>query len=90
MPKFLREKKQQYTDLATVESQRNDLTSEEFPEGAYGATMVSSELGKSTPWRNDQRSGNAFSYENQTLHESMPREYPDEDEPPEDAFRGHW
>lgn len=90
MPKFMREKKQRYTDLATVESQRNDLTSEEFPEGPYGANITSAELGKSTPWRDDQRSPNAFSYENRTLHESLPREYPGEDEPSEDAFNGHW
>src|SRR5690606_2463635 len=34
---FLDERRSDFTDLETVESQRNDLTAEEFPEGPYGA-----------------------------------------------------
>ncbi|MCZ8519362.1 MULTISPECIES: hypothetical protein [Paenibacillus] len=67
---------QKYTDLATVESQRNDLTAEEFPEGPYGSDLLSETLGKSTPWRDDQRSQNRFTYENRELHAGMSREYP--------------
>lgn len=73
---FRSEKKQPTTDLATVESQRNDLTAEEFPEGPYGSDILSATLGKSTPWRDDQRSPNSFSYENRELHAGMDRDYP--------------
>lgn len=31
--KFVQEDRQEYTDVSTVESQRNDITLEEFPEG---------------------------------------------------------
>lgn len=85
---FIKEDRQKTTDLATVESQRNDLIPEEFPEGPYGTSLPSESLGKSTPWREDQRPPNRFSYENRTLHEGMPRVYPGDhathDESPED------
>jgi hypothetical protein len=75
---FMEEHPREYTDLATVESQRNDLTAEEFPEGPYGSSLVVESLGKSTPWREDQRPPNTFSYENRDLHEGLSREYPPE------------
>ena len=67
--KFLHEERREYTDLSTVESQRNDLALEEFPEGPYGSSLLSESLGKSTPWRVDQRSAHRFDYENHELHE---------------------
>ncbi len=76
MKKFDEEKSKKFTDLATVESQRNDLAAEEFPEGPYGSSLLTERLGKSTPWRKDQRPPNRFVFENRTLHEGMPREYP--------------
>lgn len=76
MKGFLDESRSDYTDLATVESQRNDLTAEEFPEGPYGLSLPVETLGKSTPWREDQRPPNPFSYENRELHEGLPRVYP--------------
>ena len=78
MADFLNERKQKYTDFATVESQRNDLTAEEFPEGPYGMSLPTETLGKSTPWREDQRPPNRFSYENRELHEGLPRQDPPE------------
>ncbi|TBL70117.1 hypothetical protein EYB31_34065 [Paenibacillus thalictri] len=69
-----------YTDLSTVESQRNDLAPEEFPEGPYGSDLVSDMLGKSSPWRPEQRPQSAFTYENRELHADMPREYPGDHE----------
>ncbi|MEF3304741.1 hypothetical protein [Paenibacillus sp. GYB003] len=78
---FLKEFRSKYTDLATVESQRNDLTAEEFPEGPYGAALERETLGKSSPWREDQRSPNTYSYENRDLHEGLDRGgYPAEHE----------
>ena len=43
---FKKEKRGEYTDLAVVESQRNDLTAEEFPEGPYGSPLLVETLGK--------------------------------------------
>lgn len=81
MTEFLDEKKQPYTDLATVESQRNDLTAEEFPEGPVGADLPNDSLGKSSPWRDTQRPPNRFIYENRELHEELPRDYPGDHKP---------
>ncbi|NEW08208.1 hypothetical protein GK047_19595 [Paenibacillus sp. SYP-B3998] len=76
----MHEERDAYTDLETVESQRNDLIPEEFPEGPYGTSLNTESLGKSTPWRKDQRSPNSFSYENRELHEGLKRDYPGEDD----------
>ncbi len=78
MARFKKEDRQPYTDLATVESQRNDLAVEEFPEGPYGSSLLVESLGKSTPWREDQRPPSAFVYENRNLHEGLPRNDPPE------------
>ncbi|MGU3470806.1 hypothetical protein ACLBWT_06530 [Paenibacillus sp. D51F] len=72
-------RQEKYTDLSTVESQRNDLTFEEFPEGPYGAVLHEEEPVKSTPWRPEQRQPNRFGYENHALHGSKEREYPGDD-----------
>jgi len=77
---FMEEDRSKYTDLATVESQRNDLAAEEFPEGPYGMSLLSESLGKSSPWREDQRPPNRFVYENRVLHEGLPRVYPPDHE----------
>lgn len=76
MDGFLDEDKSKYTDLATVESQRNDLTAEEFPEGSFGTDLHTESLSKSTPWRDTQRPPNTFNYENRGLHEGLPRVFP--------------
>jgi hypothetical protein len=73
---FLEEERSEYTDVSTVESQRNDLVAEEFPEGPYGSALPTEKLGKSTPWREDQRPPNRFIYENRQLHSHLPRQYP--------------
>ncbi|WP_068773323.1 hypothetical protein [Paenibacillus sp. FJAT-26967] len=74
------EEERRGTDLPTVESQRNDTIPEEFPEGPYGSPMASPTLGKSTPWREDQRPTNRFRYENRDLHEGIERDYPGDDQ----------
>lgn len=73
---FLPEHRRKDTDVSTVESQRNDLTAEEFPEGPYGTDLYVETLGKSSPWREDQRPPNRFAYENRQLHADLPREFP--------------
>jgi hypothetical protein len=80
MDRFIHENRQPYTDVSTVESQRNDLIPEEFPDGPYGSDLRMESLGKSTPWRIDQRPSNRFDYENRALHADLPRDYPGEDE----------
>ncbi|UUZ80852.1 hypothetical protein LJK88_39695 [Paenibacillus sp. P26] len=65
-----------FTDLATVESQRNDLTAEEFPDGPYGSIIETRSFGKSTPWREDQRPPNSYTYENREFHSGISRGYP--------------
>ena len=75
---FKKERRSDYTDVSTVESLRNDLTAEEFPEGAYGMPLLTESLGKSSPWRQDQRPPNRFAYENRAFHEGLPRDYPPE------------
>ncbi|WP_171691873.1 hypothetical protein [Paenibacillus germinis] len=77
---FIPEYRDDFTDLETVESQRNDLIPEEFPEGPYGTSLNTESLGKSSPWRKDQRPPNPFSYENRELHEGIKRDYPGEDD----------
>src|SRR4029453_18994990 len=76
MDRFINEDPQPYTDVSTVESQRNDLIPEEFPDGPYGSDLRMASLGKSTPWRMDQRAPNRFDYENLSLHAGFRREYP--------------
>ncbi len=73
---FLDEDMQVTTDLATVESQRNDLATEEFPEGPLGSYFRTNPLRKSLPWRKDQRTSHRFNYENHQLHSNIPRNYP--------------
>lgn len=71
-------KKEKYDDFANVEVQRKFIIPEDLPEGSYGAprgadTRVEN---KSTPWGEEQRPYSAFNYENKTLHEDIPRQYP--------------
>ncbi|GGG51452.1 hypothetical protein [Paenibacillus radicis (ex Gao et al. 2016)] len=80
MSRFIDEDSAEYSELSTVESQRNDLAREEFPEGPLGATIESESLGKSTPWRSGQRQNGPFSYENKSLHQGNGRHYPGDDE----------
>ncbi len=71
-------KEEKYDDFANVEAGRNFIIPEDLPEGPYGAprgtdTPVEN---KSTPWKEEQRPYSAFNYENKTLHEDLPRQYP--------------
>ena len=65
-------------DLSTAETVQNELTAEEFPEGSYETEQGSHRpvFNKSTPWHRGQRYHSAFTYDNKTLHQNNPREYP--------------
>lgn len=66
-----------YTDLSTVESQRNEIIAEEFPEGPYGAATDEDVLGKETPYTASQHAAPRFTYENREFHAGLPRQDPD-------------
>lgn len=57
-------------DLRTVRSQRNEWIPEEFPEGPYGASYHPPAGHRG---REDQHVLSAFTYENRTFHEGIPR-----------------
>ncbi|MFN2745028.1 MULTISPECIES: hypothetical protein [Bacillus] len=67
-----------YEDLSNVETQREFLAAEEFPEGAYGAAAGKNEPveNKETPWREGQQYYSNFTYEFRNLHQGLPRQYP--------------
>jgi len=82
----------QYTqigdELSTVESQRNEILQEEFPEGPYGATTNEVKLGKATGWEKGQHSTNTkFTYETRAMHDHLtrhdPASHPTHDNPDE-------
>jgi hypothetical protein len=70
--------KEKYTDVSNVETQRNFLTAEEYPEGAYGAPRGKDAPveNKSTPWKEGQQYYSNFSYEFRNLHQDLPRQFP--------------
>lgn len=71
-------KKGKYYDFSNVEKQRNYIIPEDLPDGPYGAPRGENTPveGKSTPWGEEQRSYTYSNYENKSLHENMPRQYP--------------
>jgi hypothetical protein len=77
-----------YTDVSTVESLRNEVIPEEFPEGPYGAAHNEDVLGKESPWIASQHAAPQFSYENREFHEGIPRQdpgsHPTHDDPRKD------
>ncbi|MFC4076106.1 hypothetical protein [Salinithrix halophila] len=73
---MIRRRNTRYNDVGTVESQRNELVPEEFPEGPYGASTNEDVLGKESPWRASQHAGPQFTYEMRQFHEGIPRQVP--------------
>ncbi|MBY0599648.1 hypothetical protein [Bacillus bingmayongensis] len=68
-------KDEQYTDVTAAEARHEYIIPEEFPEGPYGSS-TNRELGKSTPWENDQKTHKAFSYEYEKQYEETNQQYP--------------
>ncbi|CAJ1001762.1 MULTISPECIES: hypothetical protein [Bacillales] len=75
---------QRYSELSVVESQRNEIIPEEFPEGPYGAA-TNDKLGKATGWEPGQHAISNFTYEYRNFHQNLPRQdesaHPVHDEP---------
>ncbi|WP_170834337.1 hypothetical protein [Fictibacillus solisalsi] len=64
-----------YTDFSNVETGRRYVLPEDLPEGPYGSP-INAKLGKSTPWKENQRTYSAFNYEYKNLHEGLERQFP--------------
>ncbi|QOY38022.1 hypothetical protein AWH56_010900 [Anaerobacillus isosaccharinicus] len=75
--------KEKYADFSNVEIGANYVIPEDTPEGPYGSP-VNKKLGKTTPWREGQRSYSAFNYEFKSLHQSLPRQDPGAHPPHDD------
>ncbi|WNC13220.1 hypothetical protein [Brevibacillus brevis] len=78
-----------YSELSTVESQRNEILQEEFPEGPYGSATNRERLGKSSEWEPGQHSTTTrFTYETRNMHQDLPRQmaghHPVHDDPNEE------
>ncbi|MEH7440838.1 cytosolic protein [Bacillus sp. JJ1122] len=84
-----KEDRELYSDFSNVEKQRNYITAEDLPDGPYGSPIgkVEPVKGKSTPWREGQRSYSNFNYEFKSLHQGVPRQeagaHPTHDDPNE-------
>ncbi|TQS75993.1 cytosolic protein [Ornithinibacillus gellani] len=72
------DRNEKYTDFDNVEKMREYINPEEFPEGSVGSTIRANEpvTGKSTPWKQGQRSRSAYVYEDKAFHEDIPRQAP--------------
>lgn len=75
--------KEKYSDFSNVEIGANYVIPEDTPEGPYGSP-VNKKLGKTTPWREGQRSYSAFNYEFKSLHQGLPRQDPGAHPPHDD------
>jgi hypothetical protein len=71
-------------ELSYVQSMRNDVLPEEFPEGPYGSAALAEGIGKSEPWRPGQRAVSPLRDQN-PVHTD--RTTPAA-EPPDNASRG--
>ncbi|MBY7143988.1 hypothetical protein KFZ56_13225 [Virgibacillus sp. NKC19-3] len=70
--------KKDYSDFSNVDSMRNVLIPEEYPEGAFGSAVNKDEQveSKSTPWKEGQKRDSAFVFPDKKLHNDLPRQTP--------------
>jgi len=69
------DERKNYADVDTVESQKENILPEEFPEGYYGAPD-NRQLAKERT-SIGERPTSAFTYEAKKFHEGLSRDYPD-------------
>lgn len=79
-----------YEEISTVQSQRNEILQEEFPEGPYGAAHDEKKLGKATGWEPGQHSTTTrFTYETRQFHNDLerhePASHPTHDDPDQET-----
>jgi len=72
------QKDEEYTDFSNVETQKTFLTAEEFPEGPFGSSIGKTKpvSNKDTTWKHGQQYYSNFTYENRTMHQDLPRQFP--------------
>lgn len=72
-------KENRFSDFANVVDQNKFLASEEFPEGPLGGATGNDRpvTNKDTPWVEGQKYISGFAYEDRTLHQDLPRQYPE-------------
>ncbi|WP_134686984.1 hypothetical protein [Brevibacillus migulae] len=75
-PTYQEYKNEYSSELSTVESQRNEIIPEEFPEGPYGAPTNEARLGKATGWEEGQHVISNMAYENRNFHQDLSRQEP--------------
>jgi len=75
-PTYQEYSNQQYSELSTVESMRNEILPEEFPDGPYGAATHEVKLGKATGWEDQQHRVSNLAYEYRNFHQNLPRHEP--------------
>lgn len=73
-----KKEKRNYSDFSNVDSMRNNLIPEEFPEGPSGSTIRKDEEveSKSTPWKEGQKRESAYVFPYKELHDDLPRQAP--------------
>ncbi|MBB6453445.1 hypothetical protein HNQ94_001894 [Salirhabdus euzebyi] len=80
--------KLEFDDFAPVEVQRKYAVPEELPEGPYGSPINEFDKVENKEAVEGQRHYTGFNYENKSLHEDLPRQFPQahptHDEPDED------
>ncbi|WP_205668538.1 hypothetical protein [Ammoniphilus sp. CFH 90114] len=59
--------------LSTEQIHLHSRTLEEFPEGPYGSTLLTENLGKSSGWDTGEENEQRFGYEFEQLHTGLPR-----------------
>lgn len=74
----MKKDKKDYEDSSTAQNVKHDIIPEEYPEGPYGSPYNANETveGKSTPWKEGQKSISPFAYSQKDLHEHTPRRVP--------------
>jgi hypothetical protein len=84
------EEQKDYFGFSNVETMKNTIIPEEFPEGPFGSPINKKNPveNKSTPWRDGQRTYSAYNYEFKSLHQNLPRQmegaHPTHDDPSKD------
>lgn len=69
----MNKKQDRYHNFSNVETWKNFRTLEEFPEGSYGEDIP---WNKDSSWNPGQRDYTPFNYEFKTMHQDIPRKYP--------------
>lgn len=75
---WMDQKEKKYSDFSNVNSQKEMLIPEEFPEGSFGSPIDQNDpvYRKSTEWKEGQQSDSAYVYPDREQHAGLPRQTP--------------